>query len=63
MQGNSYATIEDMVIGEFVAYLGQDSQSKVLSTFWGNSDIIRRLIEQYGPQLDSLIDLIVTSCK
>ena len=48
MQENSYATIEDMVIGEFVAYLRQDSQSKALSTFWGGSDIVRWLIEQYG---------------
>ena len=37
-----------MVIRGFVAYLRQDSQSKALSTFWGGSDIIRRLIKQYG---------------
>ena len=63
MQRNSYAIMEDMVIGGFVAYLGQDSQSKALSTFWGSSDIIRWLIEQYRPQLNSLMDLIITSCK
>ena len=41
--------MEDMGIGEFVAYLRQNSQSKALSTFWDGSDIIWWLIKQYEP--------------
>lgn len=36
---------------------------KVLSSFWGGSDIIKKAIVKYEPNLDELMNIMVTIFK
>ncbi|KAJ3474270.1 hypothetical protein NLI96_g12552 [Meripilus lineatus] len=56
----AYCGLEDIEIGGFVTYLRTDSRVKVLSSFWGGSDIIKKAIVKYEPNLDELMNIMVT---
>ena len=63
LQVNAWSTLDDIVVGGFIAYLGHDSNLKVLSTFWGGSDLMHQMIELYRLELDNIMNIIVTTCK
>ncbi|KAJ3473176.1 hypothetical protein NLI96_g13101 [Meripilus lineatus] len=59
----SYCTLDDMVIGGFVVHLGTNRHTKRLSGWWGGSDLFKRAIEMYEPDLDELMDMMMTVFK
>ncbi|KAJ3473436.1 hypothetical protein NLI96_g13000 [Meripilus lineatus] len=56
----AYSNVEGLEIGGFVTYLGPDTRAKVLSTFWGGSDLIEQAITEYDVNLNELLNIIVT---
>ena len=62
-QACAYSTLEDMVVGGFVAYLGPEANSKARSSFFASSDLLCRLIDKQEPNLNKLMEVIIVSCK
>ena len=62
-QGNAWSTLEDMVIGGFIAYLGHDSHAKALSTIWAGSNFAHRMLQLHQARVDGVLDIIVMTCK
>ena len=52
-----------MVIGGFVVHLGTNRHAKRLSGWWGGSDLFKRAIEMYEPDLDEMMDIMMTVFK
>lgn len=63
LQVNSWSTLDNIIIGGFMAYLGYDPQVKALFMFWVGSDKIQQLIDMNEASLVRFMDVIITSCK
>ncbi|KAJ3487647.1 hypothetical protein NLI96_g3412 [Meripilus lineatus] len=59
----SYCTLDDMVIGGFVVHLGTNRHAKRLSGWWGGSDLFKQAIGMYEPDLDEMMDIMMTVFK
>ncbi|KAJ3474273.1 hypothetical protein NLI96_g12550 [Meripilus lineatus] len=59
----SYSTVGDMEIAGFVIYMGTDNCSKAKSAFWGGSGLIEHAIKKYNPDLEELMEMVVTVLK
>lgn len=62
-KARSYSTVGDMEVGGFVVYMGADNRSKAKSAFWGGSGLIEHAIKKYNPNLEELMEMVVTILK
>lgn len=62
-QANSWSTLEDILIGGVVVYLGVDRQAAALSTTFSGSELGRRLLDKYGADVDEVLDWLAVDGK